>query len=228
MANSGGLTTTKRDAGLQLKTTEFSGFLRALKEKLGDKTDMRTIVDYEMGRVLNRSLALTGAASEEKIKERWRGKRVITLLGKKQVLVNPKTGRAQKFPDATWELVKRERAAGIARTLAKIGISKATWAALAEKLGQEITVPAYVRAAGQRAGISRYVSIERRETGPSYGVAIINGGSKLTYSPPAGREALFTAFAGRIGFYRKNMAEGVFDSIHKIAAKYKGLVAKKG
>jgi hypothetical protein len=110
--------------------------------------------------------------------------------------------------------------------LSKVGLSKATWAALAEKLGQEITVPGYVAAAGQRAGVNRFVSVQRRGEGNSYGVAITNGGSKLTYSPPAGREALFSAFAGRVGFYRTNMAKGVFDSIEKLTAKYKGVLVR--
>jgi hypothetical protein len=47
----------------------------------------------------------------------------------------------------------------------------------------------------------------------------------LNYAPN-GRQALFAAFAGRIGFYRTNMAKGVFDSIDKLAQKYKGVLIK--
>jgi hypothetical protein len=75
-------------------------------------------------------------------------------------------------------------------------------------------------------GIERLGKVERRGDGNSYGVAIRNYMSKLSYTPPGGREALFSAFAGRIGFYRTNMAKGVFDSAVKIAAKYKGVIVR--
>jgi hypothetical protein len=216
---------SRRDGGLTIKTEEFSGFLRTLKDKLGDKTDMRTIVDYEMGRVLNRALALTGKASEEKIQAEWKNARMVNVNGRKVWLTNAKTGRAQRLPDAKWANVQSARATGLARTLAKIGASKASFAAIARKLGQEITVPAYVDNVMIKGGVDRFGEVDRREGSVSYGVAIVNKMNVLNYAPN-GRQALFAAFAGRIGFYRTNMAKGVFDSIDKLAQKYKGVLIK--
>lgn len=216
---------SKRDGGLTIKTEEFSGFLRTLKEKLGDKTDMRTIVDYEMGRVLNRALALTGKASEEKIETKFKTLRAIRVNGKKIWLTNAKTGRAQRLPDAVWANVQSARATALARTLAKIGAAKASFAAIARKLGQEITVPNYVNNVMIKGGVDRFAEVDMREDPLAYGVAITNKMRVLNYAPN-GRQALFSAFAGRIGFYRTNMAKGVFDSIDKLSRKYKGVLIK--
>jgi hypothetical protein len=215
----------KRDGGLTVKTTEFSGFLRELKNKLGDRTDMKTIVDYEMGRVLNRALALTGKASEEKIQRKYQTIRAIRVNGQKVWLTNAKTGRAQRLPDALWANVQSARATALARTLAKIGAAKASFAAIARKLGQEITVPNYVDNVMIKGGVDRFAEVDRREGAVNYGVAIVNKMNVLNYAPN-GRQALFSAFAGRIGFYRTNMAKGVFDSIDKLAKKYKGVIIR--
>lgn len=219
------MSASKRDSGLTIKTTEFSGFLHALKDKLGDKTDMRTIVDYEMGRVLNRALALTGKADEANIQSKWKNASVVNVNGRKVWLKNAKTGRAQHLPDATWANVQSARATGLARTLAKIGAAKASFAAIARKLGQEISVPSYVENVTIKNGVERFAEVDRREGATNYGVAIVNKMNVLNYAPN-GRQALFAAFAGRIGFYRTNMAKGVFDSIEKLTAKYKGVLVR--
>jgi hypothetical protein len=216
---------SRRDSGLEIKTTEFSGFLRTLAEKLGDKTDMRTIVDYEMGRVLNRALALTGKADEQKIQTKYKTLRAIRVNGKKVWLTNAKTGRAQRLLDALWANVQSARATALARTMAKIGAAKASFAAIARKLGQQISVPNYVDNVMIKGGVDRFAEVDRREGAVSYGVAIVNKMNVLNYAPN-GRQALFSAFAGRVGFYRTNMAKGVFDSIEKITAKYKGVIIK--
>ena len=216
---------SNRDGGLTIKTTEFSGFLHALKDKLGDKTDMKTIIDYEMGRVLNRALALTGKADEAKIQAKWKNIRAVKLNGRRVWLTNAKTGRAQRLPDATWANVQSARETGLARTLAKVGAAKASFAAIARKLGQEISVPNYVDNVMIKGGVDRFAEVDRREAQVSYGVAIVNKMNVLNYAPN-GRQALFAAFAGRIGFYRTNMAKGVFDSIEKLTAKYKGVLVK--
>lgn len=216
-----------RDQGLTVKTEEFSNFLKEFKAKLGEQKEMQDIVDYEMGRVLNRTLALTGSADEEKIRKKWKGKRVLTLLGRKIGLVNKKTGRPQKFPDGLWANIESARATGLARTLAKVGASKATWAAIARKLGQEISVPKYVDNVMIPGGVDRFAVVTRTGDGLKYGVTVVNKFGVQNFTPPGGRQALFTAFAGRVNFYRTNMAKGVFDSASKIAAKYRGLFVKR-
>lgn len=218
-----------KDSGLSVKTTEFSGFLRVLKEKLGDKTDMKTIVNYEMGRVLNRALALTGKADEAKIEARWKNAKALRVGGINGRLVwmtNKKTGRPQRFPDATWNMLQSVRATSLERALAKVGAAKASWAAAARKLGQKITVPAYVENVVIKNGVDRFATVDKSEGALNYGVTVLNN-MRILNRAPEGRQALFAAFAGRVGFYRQNMARGVFDSIDKIAAKYKGVIVRK-
>lgn len=222
----------KADRGLYLKTQEFTSFLSDLRAALENKATMQSVVDSEVGRVLEKSLQETGRADSELIRKKWKNMKVITLNGKVQGLANKETGRLERFRGASgnalWAQIQAKRAAGLARDLAKVGASKRSWLELARKLGQAIAAPAYVQNAEVKGGVARSVDVTRSVggNGDRYGLRIYNGFRVAFFDPAGGRTAFFSALAGRIGFFKKNMALGVYDSAKKAAAKHKGVLVK--
>jgi len=222
-----GAAVRSRDTGLYVKADEFSKFLREFHDILERKVEMKKIVDHEMGRVLNKALQLTNKADEDLIRKKWKGKRAITLLGKRIYLTNFKTGRPRYLPTQLWNAVESARKTGLERTLARVGASKASWYAIALKLGQDITGKSWYNKVMIPGGMDRFAVVERKGEGMNYGVTVTNKFAVASFRPADGRRALFAAFAGRMGFYTKNLSEGTFDSIEKIAKKYKGIFLNK-
>lgn len=215
------------DKNLVLKTQEFSGFLKQLRATLGDKTTMQKVVDSEVSKVLEKAVALTGKADRSKIEKRVEARAVFNIEGKKYVTRNWKTGQPWRVPNAVWSQIQSLRKQSLTRRLAAIGLSKQSFYLLAKRLGYEIAAPGFVKAAKAKSGdTDRDVSIRRDATPDKYGVTITNAMPILRYDPPSGTQAFFSALSGRIGFYKKNLAMGVFDSVSRTAAKYKGVIVK--
>ncbi len=213
------------DKNLVLKTQEFSGFLKQLRATLGDRTTMPKVVDSEVSKVLERAVALTGKADRKKIEQRVEARAVFNVDGQKWRTRDWKTGKAWHVPAAVWAKIQGFRKQSLARRLAAIGLSKQSFYLLAKLLGYEISAPAFVKAATAKGGdTARDVSVKREVSNEKYGLTISNAMPILRYDPPAGKQAFFSALAGRIGFYKKNLALGVFNSIARTAAKYKGVL----
>lgn len=218
------------DVQLTAKTQEFSGFLRDLEKKLTQGTTMRQVTDYEVAKVLEMSVELTGKADEAKIRSAVGGLKVITLNGKKQGLFNKKRGQFQHFGDALWGKITRQRKLILHRKLLAVGLTKQSWWLIAQLMGYDVKAPNYVKTALPSRGRSkinpwRNVSIRRDEPkNGRYGIEIWNRMPLLDVPHgPQGVRAFFAAIAGRIGFFRRNLSKGVYDDAKKVAAKYPGI-----
>ncbi len=217
----------KADRGLTLKTQEFTGFLREFKAALGNQTTMQRLVDYEVGRALEASLDKTEAADRMKIQERVKNRNVFEVGGKKYLIRNYKTGSPWRVPNRIWPQIQEMKKRSLMRKLAAVGITKKSWLDLAEKLGQVIKAPGYVRNARvSNAGVNGNTEVERTTSGNGnrYGLRITNKAPKLGVPGTEGVQAFFSAIAGRIGFFKQNIAHGVFEEPAKIARKYKGIL----
>lgn len=211
------------DKNLTLKTEQFSGFLRDMRTQLGSNSTMQRIVDFEVGKIMERAVEKTGKADLEKIKVRVKNRAVFNVGGRR--LVTNYKGKAQRVSNRDWAEIEKIRAVSLATRIARIGLSKKSWYWIAQKLGQQISVPGYVANARDAAeGGPNNVLVGRIGDGDKYGVRIANRMPIVTFSKPNGRQALFAAIAGRISFYKKNLAKGVFDDIATISKKYRGLV----
>lgn len=235
MASSmGSFNLVKPDLKLEVKIDQFSGFLKDFEKRLAGAATMQQITDFEVSRVLEKAIKETGKADEAKMRDRIAGLRMITISGKRFPLMNKKTGRFQRFSDATWAKITMRKQIMLDLLLRARGLSAQSWYLLALKLGYEVKCPAYVKAAlpvkrQLMLAVENNVSIERVRTAQgNYGVEITNKMPILRFNPPAGLAALFTAIAGRIGYFKKNMAKGVFDDAKATAAKYKGIQVTTG
>lgn len=210
------------DKGLVLKTTEFTGFLKELKYAVGNRTTMRRVITYEVGRVLERSLALTGAADTGKIRERVKNRSMFMVDGKRYFLSYK--GKAQRVPDAIWARIPDMRKRSLTRKLAAAGITKKSWLHLADMIGEQIKAPAYVRQAKvSNPGEPGNVRIAWKEEGDACVLMIENNCPMLGYPGTEGTQAFFAALAGRIKFFQQNMARGVYLDAEKAAKKHKGI-----
>lgn len=211
-----------------MKFDEFSSFCRGLNEKLGETSTLQTVIDYEVGKILEKTISLTGKADRMKIQVRVKNRSSFMIGDKRWLTRDWKTGQAWRLPDAIWVAVEAKRARSLARKLNKIGLSKNSWWLLAQKAGFIIEVPAYVASAhAQFQDTSIDVSVIRQKLEGNYGIEIDNRMPILRFDPVGGTQALFGAIAGRINFFKKNIQHGVFQDIASIAQKYPGLVVEE-
>lgn len=214
------------DSKLEVKTQEFTRFCTELKTRLGTMgPTLQDVIDHEIARVLEKALQNTDAADREKIRERVKNRGSFEIDGRKYI--TNYRGKGQRVPNRIWALIEAKRQRSLARKLAKVGLTKQSFLLLANKLGQEIVAPGYVRDVRvefQNDAVQANVDVQRKVGGKSYGVRIDNRHPLLRWTN--GTQAWFAALAGRIGFYRQNVKRKVFDSTATIAKKYKGLVVK--
>jgi len=214
------------DKGLTLKTEEFSNYLRELRAELGKGTTMKTIIDHEVARVLEKTIEDTEAADRTKIRERQKNRTTFKIDGRNWTTRNYQTGQAWRVPNAIWREIQAKRQRALRRKLGKVGLAKNSWYLLAEKLGQAVRAPGYVKNAKAtifNSGGANNVSVIRQGDGSNYGLTIINKMPILRFNTVKGLQALFGAMAGRIGAFRQNLKRGVFEDAAKIAKKYKGI-----
>lgn len=217
------------DIGLEIKFDEFSAFCRNLADKLGDYVTLQNVIDFEVAKILEKTISLTGKADASKIKSRVAQRAVFTIGDRKWYTREPeKGGKGWHVPDSVWTLIEAKRARELTRKLAKIGLSKNSWWLLAQKAGFIIEVPAFVSSAHTTfQSIEPDVSVLRQMQTGKYGIEIENQMPILRFDPVNGTQALYAAIAGRLNFFKQNLEHGVFRDIHSIAAKYPGLLAEE-
>jgi hypothetical protein len=235
MASSmGSFNLAKPDIKLEVKIDQFSGFLRDFEKRLAGSATMQQITDFEVSRVLEKAIKETGKADVAKMRSKIAGLRMITLHGKRIPLMNKKSGRFQRFPDTKWAQITSRKQVMLDLLLQARGLSARSWYILAKQLGFEVAAPNYVKAAlpSKRRAIAAFendVSFTRHKTkAGNYGLLIVNKMPILRFNPPSGLAALFTAIAGRIGYFKKNLSKGVFDDARASAAKYRGIQITTG
>lgn len=217
-------TGTRGDAGLSVQFEQFSLMCREIEAALDNTATQRQVIDNEVARVLEKTIANTGKASEEKIVSRVLNRAVFTVNGKKVYVANIDTGKGWHVSDAVWGQVIDQQKQSLARKLAKIGLSKNSWYLIAQAAGFEISAPSYVKnARTTTTNQAADVSIARDEQTGAYSIEISNSMPVLRSPYVNGAQALFSAVVGRQKFFENNVAKGVFDSIDAIAQKYPGI-----
>lgn len=223
------------DVRLTAKTVEFSGFLKDFERKLNGTYTMQQIVDGEVAKVLEGALRLTGKASRDKMRSKIGGLKVITLGGKKQGLFNKKRGQYQRFSDAKWAEITTQKKVLLALLFGAIGLTKQSWYLLAQLMGYNISTPDFVIKAlpsKHRSAVNSLgnVKIVRTKIGTAnYGIEITNKMPVLDVPHgPQGIRAFFSALAGRIGYFKKSMALGVFNDAAQVAKRYPGIKVTTG
>ena len=204
------------DIRLELKLDKFNACLAEMKSRLGDATTSRQLVNYEVGKVLSRTISKTTAATVSSVRASTEEKEWTTYLGKRYRL-------SWKYPNATWTGISAMRKASLAAKIAAIGLTKQTWLTIGMALGVEVKAPAYVAAAKTpKHDNADNVSAIPKELAAGYGVTIQNRSPLLRV--PGLRQPFFGAVAGRIGFYNRNVKYGVFEDLNAVAKKYRGLI----
>lgn len=187
------------------------------------------VIDFEMGKVLEACVRMTPAAQVAKINNRMENRE----WGVHNVIYTPKrTNRRRtrepvnkykyswKYPDAVWRQITEQRKASLEYKLARRGLSKQSWFKLAEELGLEIKVPGYVRKIP--LNIQKNFQTERRQTEDSYFLSVVN--AQPTINRIGGERIARKAIAGRINYFKTNLAKGVLNEADKVARAYPGLV----
>lgn len=106
--------------------------------------------------------------------------------------------------------------------LARRGLAKQSWYALAEALRLPISAPGYVRKASVRG--SQYPQqVTEKQEGARGRLVITITNSMITMIAANGKGALAKAINGRTGYFRRNLRRGVFDRWREIAKRYPGL-----
>jgi hypothetical protein len=221
------------DKGLRIKTEEFTRCMRELRTRLGTiQRTLQQVIDPEVAKVLEKSLALTNKASEIKIRERVKNRQVFMIDNKRIDMrwwpyLRRRDGAMMTMPADLQAQVEVKRARILRHKIAAIGLTKNSWWLLSRKLGIPINAPAFVQTAktNNPAGMENNVAITRSGNGNSYGVKVENYMPILRWTN--GTQAFFSALAGRIGFFRMNVKKGVFNDIANVAKKYPGIMVQE-
>lgn len=156
--------------------------------------------------------------------------KVIYLDGKKQGLYNRARGVYMHFGKEKWARISRQKRTILKLKLLAVGLTKQSWWLLAQKMGYDVDAPEYVKTAlpsRNRAKVNPWNNVSIRRDEPKngrYGIELTNKMPLLDVPHgPQGIRAFFAAIAGRIGFFKRNLANGVYSDAAQIAKKYPGI-----
>lgn len=203
------------DLKLEIKIDAFNGAMAEMSKRLKGYATQQQIVDGEVGKILEAALRNTDTATVSSIRLNTEAKEWTTYNGKKYNLL-------WHFPNQIWSGIKTMRKADLMRRLAARGLTKRSFHALGLTFGQNIKAPGYVQGAVvPRHTSAENVSSQRKTSTTGYGLMIENHSPILFYAHA--RQAFFSAVAGRVAFFARNLAKGVFNDLKQVQAKYPGI-----
>ncbi len=209
------------DLKLEIKIDDFNAAMQDMQRRLGNSVPKRKIIDSEVAKILTKTLAGTSAATKASINNSIKKTDWTTFPaawngggGKRYKLTN-------RYPDALWARIQGQMALSLSRKIAAIGWARKSWYALGLLIGKAI--PSKGADAARVAGhvAEENVAAARDETAGDYVLTVQNNSPLMRWTN--GRQAFFSAIAGRTGFYRQNVAHGVFDDLSQVAKKYPGI-----
>jgi len=207
------------DQLLYAKADIFNACMKDMTARLGTSVTQKQVIESEVRKILEKTIKNTDTATrasvEESIKTRgdWR-----TYNGKKYKITN-------RFPDGVWNMITGRLDASLKRKLAAISLSRKAWWTLGIMIGPT-DAPAQTKRAVSKVDQSVNVGVAKDESvNGNYGLTITNSSPLIGVSK--GRQALFSAIAGRIGFYKQNLKRGVFNDLALVAKKYPGIEFKQ-
>lgn len=199
---------------IQVKIDDFNAAIADMQARLGSAVPKRAVIDNEVGKILEKTLAGTKTATRASINDSVKKTDWTTIEGKKYKLTN-------RYPDKVWANIQAKMAASLARKVAAVSWTRKSWSALATKLGLTIDTKGSDAAVVKGHSADENVTYRRDESQGNYLLVIANTSPLLRYADSD--RAFFGAVAGRTGFYRQNVAHGVFNDLAQVAKKYPGL-----
>lgn len=210
------------DVRLTAKVDQFNLAMNQMQAKLARSgITMQQIIDFEVGRILEKALSGTKTATKASIsasiekRPPWRTYDLGRGM-KKYNLTN-------RYPDPLWAMIQARLAASLKAKLNARGYTKQSWWELAQILGVKIAAPGYV----QSSTIPGHNNLENvaynRMGGEGKYTLYIENTSPLLRFADA-RQAFFSAVAGRVKYIEKNLALGVFKDLAQVAKRFPGLV----
>lgn len=196
-------------------TSELNRICAALSRVTG--MAQMEILENEVAAILQRALSRTKSARAQQIREAY-AKKTWTHLDKKRYYLK------NRYPDELWARIVEARKETLRKRLQRRGLSKQSWEMLAQAMGMTIAAPAFVKNANVNGRKFRENVLANK--GTSRDKPFIEGTNRApSVDTPgaAGRSALQGAISGRVKFFEKNLAEGVFRDVREIAAKYPGM-----
>lgn len=207
------------DLTLDIKIDDFNAAMDEMALQLGSSSGVtkRKIVDNEVSKILEKTLAGTDTATKASINASIKSKEWTTYPsggGKRYKL-------SWHFPNSLWGSIQAQGAASLARKIARAGWTRKSWWSLGVLIGYNINSKGSETAVIPGRSAQDAVSAKRDESQGNYVLAIRNSSPLLDFT--GSRRAFFSAVAGRTGFFRQNLAHGVFDDLSQVAKKYPGL-----
>jgi len=215
-----------KDFSIEFDQAKLNQLFTDLEKQLGANA-LKGIVRGEAAAVLLRAAQLTAKGSAKKLNiQMAKFREKYSLMGAR--------GRAQSMRMRGWQDARLKK---IKEKIRRIGSAKDGWLSIIRKLNLK---PAN---ANQRKGLTTLMGKKRPMVDGKPIIHRNTGGREIThgrgsyaievrYGNPVGRwarasPALRSAVAGRKGFFRRNLKEGVFFSARDIAAKYPGIEINK-
>lgn len=199
---------------IQVKLDDFNAAIADMQSRLGNARTQRSVIDNEVGKIIEKTLAGTKTATRASINDSLKKTEWTTIGGRHWLLTN-------RYPDRIWAMIQEGMAASLARKVAAIGWARKSWYALAKKLGLSINSKGSEMATVRGHDADENVTYRRDESQGNYLLVIANTSPLLRYADSD--RAFFGAVAGRTAFYRQNLAHGVFNDFAEVAKKYPGL-----
>jgi len=200
---------------VNIDTRAFNSMCRELARKANVPDEV--VLVAEVGKVLEKTIEYTPAASKSKIEARSDQGYYTTYNGRIYYRLN-------RYTDNLWGAMEANRKALLRMRLRAIGLSKKSWIDIAVKLGLHVKAPAYARNAVARTGkvYSNVKTAISRQKG-KLTVSFFNSQPTVNLPAVGGRRALEAAIAGRVKYFLGQMALKTFDDAAKIAKKYPGI-----
>lgn len=220
---------------IDVVTDRFDAMLNDMA-KIDPAVEFRTIVVQMALRVIQGAANRTQAATVQSIQQseahRFLTRDWVTIEGKKFLIQGTgSAGHRNRYPDWLWggiqQLLKQNMADRIARKSESRGLGKQSWMHLAEQLGGEIDVPAWVRAASYKGRqYPEDVSHQEDKDNGRYGLTIVNSSPIVGYA--GGLAALLGSMQAEVGYFTQNMAHGFYLTLARRAQKYPGIFVREG
>ena len=187
------------------------------------------IIEHEVGKVLEKCISLTPSATEASVvksvterefgmhktgiepKRPFKGK--LTKKGYKRYAYK------NRFPDAVWNEICKQRIESMNRRMSYIGISKQSWAMLADMAGLKIKVPKKVQKIPSK--FYRNFEVTKRRVQGSYSITLVN--AQPTVNRLGARRIVQRAIEGRAKYFARNLEKGVLSRMKDFEKAYPGL-----
>lgn len=219
--------------------------MREMQKRLGMPT-IKPIIENEVKSILQKSASLTKKGSAKKIKKsifgripekKIQGRKVSQPgMGSQNRRTRPDDGsgwittpdgrkwqRSWTIPDSEWNGMMQKKKDDLKETLARIGLSAQTWLQIANDLNLLIEVQKRVANAKVNGAIIRHKASARKDESDQNNFVIYISNDNPLSRYTGARSALQKAINGRVGFFKANARNGVFNNLSAVAKKYPGL-----